>query len=141
VTNPAYRVEFGLVDAAATKKARKVEGLVDVDDPTVESVRAARRVGPNGEVVFDLVAEVTQRVLKMHKGQLVELYGGSTVLLDPFGGVRCVIRKRVLHETRDREQLDFIMKHRTTYYTSARGVLKPRRGAFKAIHKGRRKVR
>lgn len=141
VTNPAYRAEFGLVDAAATKRAAKHEGMVDIDNPTVESVRAARRVGPNGEVVFDLVAEVTQRVLKMHKGQLVELYGGSTVLLDPFGEVRCVIRKRVLHETRDREQLDFIMKNRTTYYTSAKGILRPRRGAFKAIHSGRRKVR
>ena len=32
-----------------------------VGRPCVESIRSARRVGPDGQIVFDLVAEVTQR--------------------------------------------------------------------------------
>ncbi|MCC6318437.1 MAG: peptidase M4 [Gemmatimonadaceae bacterium] len=139
VTDARYRGEFGLVDRAAAMKSGKHAGLVDVDLPKVESVRAARRIGPNGEVVFDLVSEVTQRVVKLHKGRLVELHGGATVLFDPYGDVRCVIRKRVLHETRDREQLDFIARNASKYYARVKGVLRPRRGAFKAIHAGRLK--
>lgn len=56
VTRPEHMEEFGLVD----KKDLRLDGSI-VDPPSVESIRSARRVGPDGQVVFDLVAEVIQR--------------------------------------------------------------------------------
>jgi hypothetical protein len=136
VTRAEYREEFGLVDPSDRAAGGPAE-VVEIDIPTVESVRAARRIGPNSEIVFDLVAEVTQRVVRRHKGRKVELYGGSTILIDPWGQVRYVIRKRVLNEERDTEALDFISRHTNTYYHLVGGVLAPARSAFKAIHEAR----
>ena len=70
-----------------------------VDLPCVESIRTSRRVGPDGQVLFDLVAEVIQ---KRYVGgdQRSEFYGGSTVIIDPYGKVQYVIRKSVLAEGR-----------------------------------------
>jgi hypothetical protein len=90
VTRADYRGEFGLVDPTTVKTGDSAE-IADVGVPTVESVRAARRVGPNSEILFDLVAEVTQRVVRRHKSQKVELYGGSTIW-SSLGQVRYVIR-------------------------------------------------
>jgi hypothetical protein len=136
VTRADYRGEFGLVDPTTVKTGDSAE-IADVGVPTVESVRAARRVGPNSEILFDLVAEVTQRVVRRHKSQKVELYGGSTILIDPWGQVRYVIRKRVLNEERDNEALAFITRAANTYYRLVGDVLTPRRSAFKAIHERR----
>lgn len=61
------------------------------DEPVVQSVRTSRRTGPNGEILFDLVGEVTQR-WEMPDGVR---HGGATVILDPSGRVRYVIRKHV----------------------------------------------
>jgi hypothetical protein len=66
-------------------------------------VRSSRRVGPDGQLVFDLVAEVTQRRHASKPGEPVfEFYGGSTVILDPLGEIRYIIRKSVT----DNDQLD-----------------------------------
>ena len=75
-----------------------------VDSPRIESIRSSRRVGPDGQMVFDLVAEVTQRRHAAGgRGEPVfEFYGGSTVILDPHGEIRYIIRKSIL----DNEQLD-----------------------------------
>ena len=74
-----------------------------VDVPTIESVRSSRRVGPDGQLVFDLVAEVTQRRHAAKPGEPVfEFYGGSTVILDPLGEIRYIIRKSVT----DNDQLN-----------------------------------
>lgn len=69
-----------------------------VELPCVESVRTARRVGPDGQMLFDLVAEVVQKrcISRADGGGPVEFYGGATVILDPTGKVRYVLRKSVL---------------------------------------------
>ncbi|HEV7587983.1 MAG TPA: hypothetical protein VGO40_07605 [Longimicrobium sp.] len=62
--------------------------------PQVQSVRSSRRVGPDGQVVFDLVAEVTQT--REVEGEFKFYFrGGCTVILGPKGEVRYLIRKSV----------------------------------------------
>jgi hypothetical protein len=63
--------------------------------PEVQSIRASRRVGPDGQVVFDLVGEVTQRAVVHFPDGDMEFVGGATVILGPRGEVRYVIRKPV----------------------------------------------
>ena len=57
----------------------------EIDRPCVHSIRSSRRVGPQGQVVFDLVAEVTQRRIVTRHGERFTFYGGSTVILGPDG--------------------------------------------------------
>ena len=62
----------------------------------MQSIRTTRRVGPAGQIVFDVVAEVTQsRTARTTKGAPFQFYGGSTVVLDPEGKVRYIIVKNV----------------------------------------------
>ena len=67
-----------------------------VDPAVVGSIRSLRRVGPDRQVTFDTVAEITQRRwCRQSSGILSEVFGGSTVILGPDGRVRYVIRKSV----------------------------------------------
>lgn len=89
------REEMGLLDASA------VVGE-EVEHFEVSSLRATRRVGPDGQISFDLVVEVVQaRKLQMDHGRSVWFRGGATLILDLCGNIRFCIRKRVGHEERD----------------------------------------
>ncbi len=103
--DPAYRHEFGL----AAPGDPELEGDT-VHPPVVESVRPSRRVGPSGQVVFDLVAEITQRreVRPRDGSPGFDFYGGATAILDPRGRIRFVIRKSVLDVKRLRRQREFV---------------------------------
>jgi hypothetical protein len=100
VTQRQHCAEFGLmpVDVAA-----------GVDPARVQSIRTARRVGPDGQVLFDLVAEVTQRrtVTDPQTGARVKFFGGSTILIGPHGEVRLVISKNIRRQERLDRQLAF----------------------------------
>jgi hypothetical protein len=74
---------------------------------TIESIRSARRVGPDGQVLFDLVAEVVQARSVPSDGGAWSFLGGSTVIVDPRGVVRYVIRKNILDDRRLAEQQAF----------------------------------
>jgi hypothetical protein len=89
-TRPEHLHEFGLLTQAA---ARELGASAEL--PEVQSIRTARRVGPDGQIVFDLVAEITQCVLMQasDNSPAYELVGGSTVILGPEGEVRYVISK------------------------------------------------
>jgi hypothetical protein len=63
-----------------------------------------RRAAPDGRVVFDLVAEVTQTCTVQRAGDLFDMSGGSTVVLDPDGDVRYAIYKRPDSEDRRARQ-------------------------------------
>lgn len=80
-----------------------------VEPPCIESVRTAQRIGPDGQVVYDLVAEVLQRrhVRRSGTHSAFDFYGGSTVIIDPHGRIRYVIRKRITSQTRLERQRDF----------------------------------
>ena len=94
VTRPELAQEFGLVSPESIEFSSG-----EYDLPVVESVRTARRVGPDKQLVFDLVAEVIQtRRVRDDSGQEFAFLGGSTVILGPQGEVRFAIRKRVDNE-------------------------------------------
>ena len=104
-SRPEYLHEFGL---AATGDPA-LEGD-EVSLPVVESIRSSRRIGPSGQVVFDLTAEITQRrSVRARNGKPgFGFYGGATAIIDPKGAIRFVIRKSVIDGVRMRRQLEFM---------------------------------
>lgn len=105
VSRPEYMAEFGL----ARQGHPDLEGD-HVDLPRVESIRTTRRVGPDGQIVFDLVAEVTQRraVRRRNGSAEFDYYGGATVTLGPQGEIRYAISKSVLGKARRDRQRQFM---------------------------------
>lgn len=64
--------------------------------PVIESVRTLRRLTPDDELDFHVVAEITQRVRRNGRW----FYGGSTVVIDQDGHIRFVIGKGVANAAR-----------------------------------------
>lgn len=105
MTRPQHLREFGLVGADDPA----LDGDV-VEAPCVQSIRSARRAGPDGQIVFDLVAEVTQlrHVRASADGPAFSYHGGATVILDPSGEVRLVVLKSVTGEGRLQRRRAFL---------------------------------
>lgn len=101
VTNPAHALHFQLVAPGG----RLPKGVVQAAPPLVQSIRVTRRATPDGRVVFDLVAEVTQSCTVKRDGVLYDMTGGATIVIDPQGVVRYVIYKRFGSEARQQRQL------------------------------------
>ncbi|MDO8310967.1 MAG: hypothetical protein Q7T25_03410, partial [Sideroxyarcus sp.] len=125
---------FGIM----TRHEAAEKGL-EVKRPTIQSIRATRRVGPAGQVVFDLVAEITQsRVVRMATGQTFEFLGGSTIVLTPEGSIRFIIAKGINSAAREAQQLAFIRtEHGRNAWHEQTLQYMPRPELFKFIH-GRR---
>lgn len=125
--------QFGLADADAPELRGDA-----VDAPVIQSVRSSRRAGPDGQVVFDLVAEVTQRRHVRHRGEEFDLFGGATVILGPRGEVRYVIAKNVLNEERLERSHAFIRGvGRERYWTRLPGGhWQPAPQLFRMLHDG-----
>ncbi|HEX2456013.1 MAG TPA: hypothetical protein VHI99_20100 [Vicinamibacterales bacterium] len=100
VTNPKHAGVFHLV--APSGKLPK--GVTYASPPTMESVRVTRRAAPDGRILFDLVAEITQTCTVQQGGDLFEMNGGATVVIDPEGEVRYAIYKRFTSEDRRNRQ-------------------------------------
>ncbi|HEX2189876.1 MAG TPA: hypothetical protein VHG51_13300, partial [Longimicrobiaceae bacterium] len=130
VCEERHRHEFGL--------ARQGDPELDgdaVDLPVVESIRSSRRVGPDGQVVFDLVAEVTQRRVVRAGGRTASFYGGSTVILDPRGSIRYVISKSVRSRERAERLREFLGSDQGRRYWAERdGELRPHGHPFRLLH-------
>ena len=109
VTNPLHADSFRLVAAGAPLP----KGVIQASPASVESVRVSRRAAPDGRVLFDLVAEVTQSCTVRVKGELFDMNGGCTVIIDPQGDVRYIIAKGLRNEAR-----------RTRQHAAMRGPLK-----------------
>jgi hypothetical protein len=111
-----------------------------VELPMIESIRTARRVGPSGQIVFDLVAEVTQRRIVAADAENREFgfYGGSTVILDPNGAIRYVISKSVLHAGRLAQMRTFTREHPELWSLGPNGMLLPEAQPFKLLHEVKR---
>lgn len=122
---------FGLVTSAEAAR----EGLT-VGPPTVQSIRTTRRVGPAGQVVFDVVAEVTQsRLARMENGAAFQFYGGSTVVLDPEGRIRYIVGKGVKSEVREDRQRRFMSSSRgRALWLHRRDEITPRAQMFRLLH-------
>lgn len=100
VTDARHADCFRLIPAGA----RPPKGIVQASPATVQSIRVSRRVAPDGRIAFDLVGEVTQSCTVDRKGQLFDVNGGCTVVIDPLGRVRYAIFKRLDSDRRRARQ-------------------------------------
>lgn len=98
VTKPAFLHSFGLAPGGAMRGSA-------VRLPVVESVRTLRRIGPDGDINFDLVAEVSQR-RKTTSGRW--MHGGSTIVLDAGGRVRYAVCKHVRSASREARLAEYL---------------------------------
>jgi hypothetical protein len=96
VTDPYNRAEFGLAEPGA-----------NFDLPCIESIRILRRVGPDRQILFGLVAEVLQQGWLDVQGQRLPAIGGATTILDGYGRILYVIRKRVDNDRRAKAHAAF----------------------------------
>jgi hypothetical protein len=101
-----------------------------LDPPVVESVRSVRRVGPDGQLAFDLVAEVSQkRTVKGGDGYPdFDFFGGATIILGPQGEVRLVVTKSVKNKDRLADQRMFAATYGADVFGLAACRLAPRPG-------------
>jgi hypothetical protein len=131
VTKREYMEEFGII-APDDGRLRGDRAML----PRVESIRTARRIGPDGEIIFDLVAEVAQRrYVKQRPGESsVDFFGGSTVLIGPDGTIRYVIRKSILSESRLKTQIEYVSGAGQRYWKMIDGQKAPLDNAFKMLH-------
>jgi len=80
------------------------KGITYAAPPRIESIRCARRVAPDGRVVFDQIAEVTQSCTAKRGSTLFDFIGGCTIVIDPSGRVRYAIYKRLESANRQERQ-------------------------------------
>jgi hypothetical protein len=99
-------------------------------------VRTSRRVGPDGQVVFDLIAEVTQRrQVRPRNGQRgFDFYGGATAIIGPRGEVRYVIAKSVWNKERLEQQRAFMTGSGKKFWSSQGHHLQPDTKLFQLLH-------
>ena len=123
-TDPRYVSEFGLVPPG--------QPPLHAEQAQVNSVRAAWRVGPDGQLTFDTIAEIVQRCIISKGGQPYIFYGGATVVFGIDGAVRFVIRKRIDNDDRMVEQQEYITgKGGLKFWTENMGVRTPLPQTFK----------
>ncbi|HEX6070778.1 MAG TPA: hypothetical protein VFZ18_13170 [Longimicrobiaceae bacterium] len=131
VSRPEFVHHFGL--AAPGRSGDDV-----IERPCVHSIRSSRRVGPQGQVIFDLVAEVTQRRWIVRKGERFGFYGGSTIILGPEGEFRYVIGKGVKNDRRMEDQLRFTRGGGAAYWNITSDMeWRPEPQPFRLMHEKR----
>jgi hypothetical protein len=126
---------FGL-----TSPDNKDLGADRVGAPRIESIRASRRIGPSGQIAFDLIAEVVQsRLTTTPTGRPFHFHGGATLVIDPDGNVRYAIIKKVMSGDRLPRQASFVESDRMAKYWSLapNGHLEPVSNALHLIHEER----
>ncbi|WP_347265659.1 hypothetical protein [Paracoccus sp. (in: a-proteobacteria)] len=106
--SPALRRELGLLPPA---EAGPFE---------IASLRPTRRAGPDGQIAFDLVAEVVQRrMVALPDGREAPFRGGATLILDAWGQIQFVIRKGVASREREEKALGYMTGAGAGYWTGA----------------------
>ena len=131
VTDPRYLEQFGLAREGDPRL-----GGDGVGRPTVESIRSSRRIGPDRQVVFDLVAEVTQTrsIGTGEQGGSFEFIGGCTVIIGPKGEIRYLIGKSVLNEERLSRQKAYLSGAGGRLWSLAGGCRRPAAQPFRLLH-------
>jgi hypothetical protein len=131
-TRPEHLHEFGLLSGSA---AHALGAHADL--PTVQSIRSARRVGPDGQICFNLVAEITQSVtiLATATASAYMLVGGSTVILGPEGEIRYVISKSAAGSGRARRSREFMAsKQGRQFWRVEANAYKLKRNLYAMLH-------
>ncbi|HEV2839831.1 MAG TPA: hypothetical protein VGW39_00760 [Chthoniobacterales bacterium] len=103
--------------------------------PRVQSIRTSRRVGPDGQIVFDLVAEVTQRRTVRGPNGSFPFFGGATVIIGPKGELRYVIAKNILNEDRLEQQREFMRGAGRDFWSMKNGEAAAEPNAFRLLHR------
>lgn len=133
---------------------RSALGVYDDAYTRVMSVRPCRRVGPDGFVLHETVAEYYQRIdctandlpslgLKRPSGmdprQLVTLMGGGTLIFDEFGSLRYHVRKRIDNWKHQQEKLGYLWEKRLIDRHGRLGIASDlsKGGRFARIHEAR----
>ncbi|HEY0877768.1 MAG TPA: hypothetical protein VGE10_04890 [Zeimonas sp.] len=132
VTHPGHLEEFGLVASGDPRL-----GGDRVDAPRVESIRTARRIGPDGQIAFDLVAEVTQlrHVRAGPDAPGFSYHGGCTILLGPDARVRYVVLKSVVGRGRLEKRRKYLQSRAAQRYWSMKdGEYRHRERYFRQLH-------
>jgi hypothetical protein len=132
ISRPEYLEAFGLAHPDDPRL-----GGDQVDLPCVQSIRSARRVGPTGQIVFDLIAEVTQRrvVLKRKQQAAFDFFGGATIIIGPDGDVRYVVYKNTASQDRLTRQHEFVSADtQAKLWREDKGQHVPQEQLFKLLH-------
>lgn len=118
-TRPEHLQEFGLLSSS---EAEALGGRAEL--PVVASVRIARRAGPDGQIVNDLVAEITQQVMMQPGGGKEDyaLVGGTTVILGPNGEIRYLISKSAVGSERIARRRAFLDSLQGRQFWELRGT-------------------
>ncbi len=110
------------------------KGIEYAAPPRVQSIRCARRTAPDGNLLFDLVAEVTQSCTARRDGQLFDFYGGCTLVIDPFGRVRYAIHKKLDSVNRQKRQHAAMRGPLERYWSLSRNHYHAKPGTFRTLH-------
>ena len=113
------------------------KGLMQAAPPRIQSIRCARRVAPDGHLLFDLVAEITQSCTARGPDGPFDFYGGCTVVIDPEGSIRYAIYKRLDSLDRQQRQAAAIRWPLQNYWRKGRNGYERRPGVFRILHRHR----
>jgi hypothetical protein len=106
-----------------------------IDPPCIHSIRPSRRVGPDGQVIFDLVAEVTQCRTVRDGAVPLHFYGGATLILGPSGAIRYVISKSTGSRRRLARQKAFMESDAGgRYWATSAEAHAPKPHLFQLLH-------
>jgi hypothetical protein len=130
VTAARHAPAFHLIPVGASLP----KGVVQASPPMVESIRVSRRATPDGRVLFDTVAEVTQSCTVKQEGDLFDMIGGCTVVVDPQGDVRYAIYKRLDSDARRSRQRDAMRGPLGRFWKRSRGRFESRRDVLRRLH-------
>ncbi len=130
ICRPQLASEFGLVSQADAARYK-----LRVGRPVIQSIRSSRRIGPAGQIAFDLVAEVTQiQILYSHRRE-IPFFGGSTVILDPEGKIRYVISKSIVSSSRIADQKAFVEASAgQAFWEPTRTGMQPKPEMLRQVH-------
>jgi hypothetical protein len=107
VANPALQCEIGL--------------LPDAEPFEIASLRPTRRSGPDGQIAFDLIAEVVQRRwVSLADGRQAPVRGGATLVLDAWGRIQYIVRKGIASDKREKQVVDYMTGAGAEYWTGTR---------------------
>jgi hypothetical protein len=109
-----------------------------VEPPVVTSIRTLRRVAPDRNISFELIAEIIQtRHFAAPNGGPGFLMGGCTVVIGADGVIRYVIHKSLTNQARAADQDRYARSQAGQFWQARKGRLLPSPYPLRALHAGR----
>jgi hypothetical protein len=132
ISTPDHAAALHLIMPGTTPLPK---GVIYAAPPSIESIRCARRVSPDGKILFDLVAEIVQSCTGQGAKQPFDFFGGCTLIIGPDGVVRYTIFKRLDSAQRLDRQARAVYGPLRSFWEMKDGKLSPRRGTFRLLHR------